>query len=126
MNTTLAKSYTQIESDDLRRYLNDYEVNRGSSKVTIDNIRRIMSSFFSWLEDEDYIVKSPVRRIRRVKTAQVTKEVLSDEELEVLRDAVNPNEILPLLICLLRQACVSASSCVSTGKMSICTSANAL
>ena len=86
MDRSLAKPYTQIESDDLRRYLNDYETERGSSKVTIDNIRRIMSSFFSWLEDEDYIVKSPVRRIRRIKTAQVTKETLTDEELETLRD----------------------------------------
>lgn len=87
MDKSLAKPYTQIESDDLRRYLSDYEIERGSSKVTIDNIRRIMSSFFSWLEDEDYIVKSPVRRIHRVKTAQITKETLSDEELETLRDA---------------------------------------
>ena len=86
MDKSLAKPYTQIESDDLRRYLSDYETERGSSKVTIDNIRRIMSSFFSWLEDEDYIVKSPVRRIHRVKTAQITKETLSDEELETLRD----------------------------------------
>lgn len=87
MDKSLAKPYTQTESDDLRRYLSDYETERGSSKVTIDNIRRIMSSFFSWLEDEDYIVKSPVRRIHRVKTAQITKETLSDEELETLRDA---------------------------------------
>lgn len=97
MNTALAKPYTQVESDDLRRYLNDYEANRGSSKVTIDNIRRIMSSFFSWLEDEDYIVKSPVRRIRRVKTAQITKEVLSDEELEILRDACESKRDLAIV-----------------------------
>lgn len=97
MNAALAKSYTQVESDDLRRYLNDYETARGSSKVTIDNIRRIMSSFFSWLEDEDYIVKSPVRRIRRVKTAQITKEVLSDEELEILRDACESKRDLAIV-----------------------------
>ena len=97
MNAALAKSYTQIESEDLRRYLNDYEMARGSSKVTIDNIRRIMSSFFSWLEDEDYIVKSPVRRIRRVKTAQITKEVLSDEELEILRDACESKRDLAIV-----------------------------
>lgn len=82
----IGKPYTQIESDDLRSYLADYESRRNTSKVTIDNIRRILSSFFSWLEDEDYIVKSPVRRIHRVKTATVTKEVLSDEDLETLRD----------------------------------------
>ena len=97
MNQSLAKPYTQVESDDLRRYLNAYEAERGSSKVTIDNIRRIMSSFFSWLEDEDYIVKSPVRRIRRVKTAQVTKEVLTDEELEVLRDACGVKRDLTII-----------------------------
>lgn len=86
MVAEISKPYTQIESDDLRKYLSDYEAQRGASKVTIDNIRRILSSFFSWLEDEDYIVKSPVRRIHRVKTATVAKVVLSDEDLEALRD----------------------------------------
>ena len=85
MTDVLAKPYSQITSDDLRRYLNDYEARRHSSKVTIDNIRRIMSSFFSWLEDEDYIVKSPVRRIKRVKTAIVAKETFTDEQLESIR-----------------------------------------
>lgn len=87
MTDSVAKPYTQINSDDLRKYLNDYEASRGSSKVTIDNIRRIMSSFFSWLEDEDYIVKSPVRRIKRVKTAVVTKETFTDEQLEIVRES---------------------------------------
>jgi site-specific recombinase XerD len=81
MVEVVGKPYTQIESDDLRGYLADYESKRSANKVTIDNIRRILSSFFSWLEDEDYIVKSPVRRIHRVKTATVAKEVLSDEDL---------------------------------------------
>lgn len=94
MTETIDRPYTQIESNDLRKYLNDYESTRNSSKVTIDNIRRIMSSFFAWLEDEDYIVKSPVRRIHKVKTATVTKEVLSDEDLETLRDNCrNPRDL---------------------------------
>jgi len=86
MTQALAKPCTRINSDDLREYLNRYENERHAGKVTIDNIRRIMSSFFAWLEDEDYIVKSPVRRIHRVKTAVMAKEVLSDENLETLRD----------------------------------------
>lgn len=86
MTDTVAKPYTQMTSDDLREYLNNYENERHTGKVTIDNIRRIMSSFFAWLEDEDYIVKSPVRRIHRVKTAVVARETLSDENLETLRD----------------------------------------
>ena len=94
---TIDKPIGAIESDDLRRYLNDYETTRHTSKVTIDNIRRIMSSFFSWLEDEDYIVKSPVRRIHRVKTAQLAKETLSDEELETLRDVCENERDLAVL-----------------------------
>lgn len=87
MVETIAKPFTQVDSDDLRRYLADYETTRKTGKVTIDNIRRILSSFFSWLEDEDYIVKSPVRRIHKVKTATVARDVLSDEDLETLRDS---------------------------------------
>lgn len=68
------------------KYLTDYQTQRRSSKVTIDNIRRILSSFFSWLEDEDFIVKSPVRRIHKVKTAKIIKETYTDEALELMRD----------------------------------------
>lgn len=97
MSASLPKPFTQIESDDLRRYLADYEASHSVGKVTIDNIRRILSSFFSWLENEDYIVKSPVRRIRRVKTAVTAKEVLSDEDLEVLRDSCPTTRDLALI-----------------------------
>ena len=82
----VGKAVQQVATDDLRRYLTNYQVQRRSSKVTIDNIRRILSSFFSWLEDEDFIVKSPVRRIHKVKTASSIKETYSDEELERMRD----------------------------------------
>lgn len=75
-----------IETSDIRQYLVDYQAKNGSSKVTIDNMRRIFSSFFAWLEDEDYIAKSPVRRIHKVKTDVLVKEVLTDEQLELLRD----------------------------------------
>ena len=82
----LGKKITEISTNDLRSYLSDYQTQKNSSKVTIDNIRRIFSSFFSWLEDEDCILKSPVRRIHKVKSARTIKAVLNDEEIEVLRD----------------------------------------
>ena len=82
----IKKQVYNITTDDLRTYLFNHKAEKKSSKTTIDNIRRIFSSFFSWLEDEDYILKNPVRRIHRVKTGRVVKEVLSDENLEVLRD----------------------------------------
>ena len=91
----LKKNVKRIVTDDIREYLTEYQEKKKSSKVTIDNIRRILSSFFSWLEDEDYILKSPVRRIHKVKTGTNIKETYSDEALELMRE-----------ICLLLPVCV--------------------
>lgn len=82
----IKKDIKDIMTDDIRTYLSEYQERHNSSKVTMDNMRRIFSSFFSWLEDEDYIVKSPVRRIHKVKTTKVIKETFTDEAMEVLRD----------------------------------------
>lgn len=87
MLEAVGKDVCSITTDDLRKYLTDYQGEKHLSKVTIDNIRRILSSFFSWLEDEDYILKSPVRRIHKVKTANCIKETYTDEELEKMRDS---------------------------------------
>lgn len=76
----------QMTTEILRTYLTDYQSENKCSKVTIDNIRRNLSSFFSWLEDEDYIIKSPIRRIHKVRTGTTVKETFSDENIEVLRD----------------------------------------
>lgn len=86
MLKNVEKKIEYITTDDLRIYLAKYKENTQASKVTIDNVRRILSSFFSWLEDEDYINKNPVRRIHKIKTGRVVKEVLSDENFEILRD----------------------------------------
>ena len=87
MLISVDKSIRYIQTEDLRSYLINYQNEKQSSRVRIDNIRRILSSFFSWLEDEDYILKSPVRRIHKVKTATNIKETYTDEELETMRDS---------------------------------------
>lgn len=96
MMTSLQKNVKHILTEDLRSYLTEYQIKNHSGRVTIDNIRRILSSFFSWLEDEDYIIKSPVRRIHKVKAAICIKETYTDEELERMRD--NCGEIRDLAI----------------------------
>ncbi|KZX13183.1 site-specific tyrosine recombinase/integron integrase [Methanobrevibacter curvatus] len=91
--TTIEKMIKKVEkridyitTEDLRDYLGKYRIENQTNKTTIDNIRRIFSSFFSWLEDEDYILKNPVKRIHKIKQGRVVREVLSDETLEILRD----------------------------------------
>lgn len=86
MTDTVGKHITKITTEDLRKYLSDYHEENNCSKSNIDNIRRILSSFFSWLEDEDYILKSPVRRIHKIKSAKTVKETYTDEMLECMRD----------------------------------------
>lgn len=94
MLDSIGKSVCTIVTEDLRTYLAEYQTAKESSKVTIDNIRRIFSSFFSWLEDEDYIIKSPVRRIHRIKAASTIKETYTDEQLESMRDnCANPRDL---------------------------------
>lgn len=83
---SVTKGVCDMNTDDLRFYLDNYQRKSEASKTTIDNIRRILSSFFSWLEDENYIIKSPVRRIHKVKTCKTVKETYSDEALELMRD----------------------------------------
>ena len=81
------KDVLNVSTDDLREFLSNHRKERNSSKVTLDNIRRIFSSFFSWLEEEDYIIKNPVKRIHKVKQGRVIKDTLTDEDLEKIRDA---------------------------------------
>ena len=108
--SAIGKNTSQVTTEDLRKYLTTYQTQRKSSKVTIDNIRRILSSFFSWLEDEDFILKSPVRRIHKVKTAKVVKGTYTDEALELMRDSCTTARDLAIIDLL-------ASSGMRVGEM---------
>jgi site-specific recombinase XerD len=92
-SNTLSRLFSKLDmhvmhmkTEDLRKYLSDYQQASQCSKANIDNIRRILSSFFAWLEDENYIIKSPVRRIHKIKSCKTVKETYSDESLEIMRD----------------------------------------
>ncbi|AYD39426.1 integrase [Clostridium fermenticellae] len=97
MLTKDGKNIREMTTNDLRTYLTNYQKEKNSSRVTVDNIRRILSSFFSWLEDEDYILKSPVRRIHKVKAASTIKETYTDEALEKMRDSCEKSRDLALI-----------------------------
>ena len=83
--SSIDKIYYLINTDDIRNYLTKYQLKNNASKQTIDNVRRIISTFFSWLENEDYIIKSPVRRIKKIKIGKKVKEVLTDEMVEKIK-----------------------------------------
>ena len=106
----VGKTVKEIVTEDIRAYLTGYQKQRQTSKVTVDNVRRILSSFFSWLEDEDFIVKSPVRRIHKVKTAKVVKDTYTDEALELMRDNCTTTRDLAMIDLL-------ASSGMRVGEM---------
>lgn len=76
----------KVTTEDMREYLVDYQKINNCGKTTIDNVRRNISSFFSWLEEEDYILKSPMRRIHKIRSKKAVKKVITDEDIERLRD----------------------------------------
>ena len=97
MLTQIGNEVMHITTEDLRSYLTDYQKQNDLSRVTIDNVRRILSSFFSWLEDEEYLIKSPIRRIHKVKTTSSIKDTYSDEDLEKMRDSCEEKRDLALI-----------------------------
>ena len=93
----MPKRFTDYTTEDIRAYLAVFQQKHNATKVTVDNVRRIFSSFFSWLEEEDYILKNPVRRIHKVKTGTQVREVLSDESLESIRDTCTRSRDLAMI-----------------------------
>lgn len=91
------KEVLHLTTEDLRAYLTDYQKENSLSRVTIDNVRRILSSFFSWLENEEYLIKSPIRRIHKVKTTSSIRDTYSDEDLEKMRDSCEEKRDLALI-----------------------------
>ena len=104
-----------LGTEQIRSYLSDYQKRGNVSRTTVDNVRRIISSFYSWLEDEDHIIKSPVRRIKRVKSPQTIKETYSDEVIEILRDGSGSLRDLAL-IDLLRSTGMRVGELVTLDK----------
>lgn len=94
---SITKNYLVIETEDLRKYLSDYSQNSKASKITVDNVRRVISTFFSWLESENYIMKSPTRRIHKIKVGKVVKETYSDEMIELIRQNVSSHRDLTII-----------------------------
>lgn len=93
----MPKRFTDCTTEDIRAYLAVFQKKRNATKVTVDNVRRIFSSFFSWLEEENFILKNPVRRIHKVKTGTQVREVLSDESLESIRDTCTRSRDLAMI-----------------------------
>lgn len=93
----IPKRFTDFTTEDIRAFLAVFQQKHNATKVTVDNVRRIFSSFFSWLEEEDYILKNPVRRIHKVKTGTQVREVLSDESLESIRDTCTRSRDLAMI-----------------------------
>ena len=107
-----------LGTEQIRSYLSEYQQRAGVSRVTVDNVRRIISSFYSWLEDEDHIIKSPVRRIKKVKAPQVVKETYSDEAIEILCDScASPRNLA--LIDLLRSTGMRVGELVSLDRNAV-------
>lgn len=86
---SINKDIHELTTTDVRSYLNLYNETHNIKNGSLDNMRRIFSSFFEWLLQEDYISRNPVKKIKRIKVDKVIRKPFTDEEIELLRDACN-------------------------------------
>lgn len=95
------KPLQNVTTNDIREWLLLYK-ETGVSNTTVNNVRRIFSSFFGWLEAEEYILRDPMRRIHRVKEEYQIKKPFSEWEIERLRvhlkDSVRDRAMFELLL----------------------------
>ena len=86
---SINKDIHELTTTDVRSYLNLYNETHNIKNGSLDNMRRIFSSFFEWLLQEDYISRNPVKKIKRIKVDKIIRKPFTDEEIELLRDACN-------------------------------------
>ncbi|HAU85276.1 MAG TPA: integrase [Lachnospiraceae bacterium] len=113
---TIDKPILQTSSSDIRKYLIMYQASNHVTNRTLDNLRSILSSFYNWLEDEGYILKSPVKRIKKVKYDKIIKQPFSNDEIEAIRDACKTPRDIALMDFLYSTGCrVSEVSMLDIG-----------
>jgi site-specific recombinase XerD len=100
----VSKNYAEVTSADIRHYMSQYK-KTGVSNVSVNNLRLILSSFYGWLEAEDYILKSPMRRINKIKMDKVIKEIITEENIELLRIACKNVRDLAIIDTLFSTGC---------------------
>ena len=88
------KNITDVTANDIRIYFAERELKDKVSAQTRDNERRNLSSFFTWLTDEEYIVRNPMKKIPKIKGQKQKKKAFTEMEIEQIRDAL---KLLPKL-----------------------------
>lgn len=82
---TVNKPLMEINSNDIRVYLYQLQVQRGISNRTLDSRRAAIHAFFEWSTNENYIPKNPCSAVRKINYERNPKEPLNDTELEMVR-----------------------------------------
>ncbi len=77
-------TFRDMSTSSLRYFMAVYQQQGNDSSTSMDGIRRIFSSFFNWLSDEDMIDKSPAKRLSKIKHDSYQEEPFTEWEMEAI------------------------------------------
>lgn len=102
---TVNKELDKITATDIRLYLYNYQESHKISNRTLDMRRVVISSFFSWLTQEEYITKNPALRVNPIKHERKHKQAMTQMDLEIIRNSCKTPKELAIIEMLFSTGC---------------------
>lgn len=87
----IKKPYTEVTADDIRLYLALRVQRDGVTKCTANNGKRNLSSFYTWLQKEEILLKNPMNKVENIKESKKKKKAFELEDIERIRMGCRTN-----------------------------------
>lgn len=101
----LGKGFLNVSADDIKITLAKRQLYDTVSAKTISNEMRVLSSFYTWMHNEEIVNVNPMAKIKIIKTPKVHKEAFEEIEIERMRSILKTSKDKAVFEILLSTGC---------------------